>query len=48
VLSDKDPDGMTYLDFLGDTLGVFEALSTLAQVLRASRVAASPDFGLPK
>ena len=48
VVSDKDPDGMTYLDFLSETLGVFEALSTLAQVLRASRVAASPDFGLPE
>lgn len=48
VASDKDPDGMTYLDFLSETLGVFEALSTLAQVFRASRVAASPDFGLPE
>lgn len=46
VVSDTDPGGMTYLDFLGETLGVFEALSTLAQVFRASRVAASPDFGL--
>jgi hypothetical protein len=48
VVSDKDPDGLTYLDFLGEALGVFEALSTLAQVLRASRVAASPDFGRPE
>ncbi|MGO3778044.1 MAG: hypothetical protein ACTJG8_04680 [Canibacter sp.] len=47
VVSDEDPIGMTYLEFLGETLGVFEALSTLAQVLRASRVAASPDFGIP-
>ncbi|MET8847606.1 hypothetical protein [Amycolatopsis sp. NPDC004625] len=46
VVSDEDPSGMTYLEFLGETLGVFEALSTLAQVLRASRVASSPDFGL--
>lgn len=46
VVSDEDPAGMTYLEFLSETLGVFEALSTLAQVLRASRVAASPDFGL--
>lgn len=44
VVSDVDPNGMTYLDFLGHTLGVFEALSTLAQVLRACRVASSPDF----
>ena len=47
VVSDEDPIGMTYLEFLGETLGVFEALSTLAQVLRASRVAALPDFGIP-
>lgn len=47
VTSDKDPDGMTYLEFLGETLGVFEALSTLAQVLRAVRVASSPDFNVP-
>lgn len=46
IVSDTDPTGMTYLDFLGQTLGVFEALSTLAQVLRACRVAASPDFGV--
>lgn len=45
VVSDKDPDGVTYIEFLGEILGVFEALSTLAQVLRTSRVAASPDFG---
>lgn len=46
VVSDKDPSGMTYLEFLGETFGIFDALSTLAQVLRASRVASSPDFGL--
>ncbi|WP_139131361.1 hypothetical protein [Streptomyces griseus] len=45
VVSDESPSGMTYLEFLGEVLGVFEALSTLAQVLRASRVASSPDFG---
>lgn len=44
VVSDEDPAGMTYLEFLSETHGVFEALSTLAQVLRASRVASSPDF----
>lgn len=48
VVSDSDPSGMTYLEFLSKTLGIFEALSTLAQVLRASRVAASPDFILPR
>lgn len=46
IVSDTDPSGVTYLDFLGQTLDIFDALSTLAQVLRASRVAASPDFGL--
>ena len=44
IVCDTDPTGMTYLDFLGQTLGVFDALSTLMQVIRASRVAASPDF----
>lgn len=48
VVSDEDPSGMTYLEFLSETLGVFEALSTLAQVLRASRVASSPDFDCPE
>ena len=44
IVSDKDPNGMTYLEFLGLTFGVFEALTVLAQVLRAARVASSPDF----
>lgn len=44
VVSDEDLSGMTYLEFLGETLGVFEALATLAQVFRATRVASSPDF----
>ena len=44
VVSDKDPDGITYINFLGETFGVFEALLVLMQVLRAARVAASPDF----
>lgn len=46
VVSDEDPVGITYLDFLAETLGVFEAMSSLTQVLRAARVASSPDFGL--
>ena len=37
VVSDTDTVGLTYLDFLNETLGVFEALATLAQVFRASR-----------
>lgn len=45
VVSDEDPAGMTYLEFLSETFGVFEALSTLAQAFRACRVASSPDFG---
>ena len=44
VVSDTDPDGITYIDFLGETFGVFEALVVLMQVLRAVRVASSPDF----
>ncbi|MEH0612357.1 hypothetical protein [Streptomyces scabiei] len=44
VVSDESTAGMTYLEFLSEVHGVFEALSTLAQVLRASRVASSPDF----
>ena len=45
VYSDKYPQGVTYLHFLEKTFGVFEALSILMQVLRATRIAASPDFG---
>lgn len=44
VYSDKDPQGVTYLSFLEETFGVFEALSTLMQILRAARIASSPDF----
>ena len=44
VVSDKDPEGITYIAFLGETFSVFEALASLMQVLRGVRVAASPDF----
>ncbi|MEI3848627.1 MULTISPECIES: hypothetical protein [unclassified Microbacterium] len=44
VVSDKDPGGITYLEFLSETFGVFEALSSLMQVVRSVRVTASPDF----
>lgn len=44
VISDKDPAGIAYIDFLGETFGVFEALVVLMQVLRTVRVASSPDF----
>lgn len=47
IVSDKDPTGISYLDFLGLTFGVFEALSVLMQALRAARVASSRDFDLP-
>lgn len=46
VVSDEDPEGIPYVDFLAETLGVFEAITSLAQVLLAARIAASPDFGL--
>ncbi|MEW1993214.1 hypothetical protein [Microbacterium sp. NPDC078849] len=46
VVSDQDPGGISYLDFLAETLGVFEAMTSLTQVLRAARVASSPDFGI--
>ena len=44
VCSDKDPQGVTYLRFLEETFGAFEALSILMQVLRSARIATSPDF----
>lgn len=44
VVREKDPTGISYLEFLNETHGVFEALSSLMQVLRTVRVAASPDF----
>ncbi len=46
IISDKDSDGISYIDFLGETFGVFEVLVALMQVLRAARVAASPDFSV--
>lgn len=47
VYSDKDLQGVTYLRFLEETFGVFEALAILMQVLRAVRIATSPDFRTP-
>lgn len=44
IVSDIDPVGVTYLDFLGMTFDLFEALAVSMQVLRTARVAASPDF----
>lgn len=44
ITSDKDPGGITYLEFLEEVHGVFEALGALQQVLRSVRVVTSPDF----
>lgn len=44
ITSDKDPGGITYLEFLNEVHGVFEALGALQQVLRSVRVVTSPDF----
>lgn len=44
IVSDMDAAGISYLEFLNEVLGVFEALTTLMQALRMVRVAASPDF----
>jgi hypothetical protein len=44
IFSDKDPAGVQYLDLAADVFGMFDALATSLQVLRAVRVVASPDF----
>jgi hypothetical protein len=44
IFSDKEPDGVQYLDLVADVFGVFDALSISLQVLRAVRVVSSPDF----
>lgn len=44
ITSDKDPSGITYLEFLNEVHGVFEAVAALQQVLRSVRVVTSPDF----
>lgn len=44
IVSDKDPNGITYITFLGETFGVFEVLGSLMQVVRAMRLFTSPDF----
>ncbi len=45
IVTEKDPEGISYIEFLGETFGVFEALTVLMQVLRTVRVTSSPDFG---
>lgn len=44
IVTDKDQSGISYLDFLNEVLGVYEALCSLMQIVRLVRVAASPDF----
>lgn len=44
VISDVDPNGVTYLDVCADVLGMFDALGASLQVLRWARVATSQDF----
>jgi hypothetical protein len=45
IISDSDPAGVQYLDLAADVFGVFDALAVSLQLLRAVRVASSPDFG---
>lgn len=44
VISDVDPNGITYLDVCADVLGMFDALGASLQVLRWARIATSRDF----
>ncbi|WP_203830023.1 hypothetical protein [Actinoplanes palleronii] len=39
IFSDKEPGGVQYIDLVADVFGVFDALCTSLQVLRAVRVA---------
>lgn len=45
VISDANPAGVTYLQFLAGVYDLFEALIVTLQVVRFARVASSPDFG---
>lgn len=44
VISDADPVGLSYLEFLAKVLDMFELLIISLQVVRTARVASSPDF----
>ena len=44
IYSDKDIQGITYLSFLGEVFGIFEALSTLMRIILPVRLIISPDF----
>lgn len=45
VVSDRNPDGVTYLQFIEGVYTMFEALSVTLQVLRFARVSSSGDWG---
>ena len=44
VVSDIDPEGLSYLEFLAKVLDMFELLIISLQIVRTARVASSPDF----
>jgi len=44
IVTDRMPQGITYLDFMAKVADVFEALMLIIQVTRFMRVASSPDF----
>ena len=44
VVSNADPDGLTYLEFLGKVFDMFEMLCVALQITRTARVASSRDF----
>ncbi|GGL86568.1 hypothetical protein GCM10009706_26590 [Curtobacterium citreum] len=43
IVSDVDPSGTQYLDFVGHVFDVFDALATAMQVIGRVRIAASPN-----
>lgn len=44
IISDANPNGVTYLDVCTDVAGMFEALGVCLTILRWARVATSQDF----
>lgn len=44
IVTDRMPQGITYLDFMAKVADVFEALTLIIKVTRFMRVASSPDF----
>lgn len=45
IVSDRFPQGITYLDLMGAVFDMFDALSMGAELLRGQRMLGSPDFG---